>query len=176
LPNGFSMITFDCDTGVPRCLRREPLVAEEVQDRGEHRRRRRDVEQPLHVAPELALDRVDVGRQPVEGRGVVVSAGNVRRVRRHPVPHVGLQFAAGKFLDRLGRQPAKLVVGNRLPPVAHEEEIRRQQVVVAEIVNRRDQLARREVTRGAEDHDHGGRRAPVLAEPVQETDDAGCPT
>jgi hypothetical protein len=59
------MITFDVQ-GRAEMPRRDAAVAEEVQDRREHRRRRRDVEQPLQVAPELALDRVDDG--PPAGR------------------------------------------------------------------------------------------------------------
>ena len=89
-------------------LRGQTAGAEIEQNRREDRRRRRDVEQPLHVAAEFLLEGVDVRREAVEGRAVVVSSGHIRRVRGHPVPDLRFQFAPGKLPDRVRRQPALL--------------------------------------------------------------------
>ena len=104
----------------------------------------------------------------VEGRPLVVTARDVARVRADAIPDIGLQFTPGKFLDRIAGEAAKFGVGNRFAAVADEIEIGREQIVVAEIINRRDELAGREVAGSTEDNDDRRRRAAVFAETIQE--------
>ncbi len=154
--------------GLGEVFPRQSAVAEMADDRREHRWRRGDVEQRLHFPPHRLLDPADVGRQPVERRPVVVGAGDVGRARRDPVPHVRVEFTPRELLDVLRRPGPEFVIGNRLPPEADEVEVARQKPVVSEIVHRRDQLARGQIARSPEDHDHGRRRAPMLAQSVEE--------
>jgi hypothetical protein len=98
---------------------------------------------------------------------LVVAAGDVGRVGGDPLPDLGVELAPRELLDRRRRDRAELVVGDRLPAVADQVEVGRQQVVVAQVVDRGDELPRRQVARGAEDDDHGRRRAPVLAQSLK---------
>ncbi len=109
-----------------------------------------------------------MGGEPVEGRPVVVAAGDVGGARGDTLPYLGVELAPGKLLDRRGGQGAELRVGNRLAAEPHEKEIGREQIVVAQVVNGGNQLARCEVARGAENHDHGRRGPAMLAESLQE--------
>lgn len=109
-----------------------------------------------------------MGREPVEGRLLIITTGDVRGVGGDARPDVGVEFAPGEFFDGIRREGAKFFVGNRFAAVADEKEIRRQQVVVPEIVNSRDEFARGEIARGAKDDDHSGRGTPVLTESLQE--------
>ncbi len=59
---------------------------------------------------------------------------------------------------------AELLVRDGLAAIADQVEVRRQQVVEAQVVDRGDELARRQVARGAEDDDDGRGRPAVLAQ------------
>src|ERR1017187_7056122 len=107
------------------------------------------------------------GRKPVEAGPLVVSAGDVRRVGGHPPPDLGVELAAGELLHRARRHRAELLVRDRLAAVSDQVKVRGQEVVVAQVVDRGDELPGREVAGWAED-DHDGRRgAAVLAKTLQ---------
>src|ERR1019366_10237268 len=110
-------------------------------DRREDRRRCGDVEQSLYVAAELLLEIVNVCGETVERRLLVVAAGNVARAAREARPDVGVEIPAREFLDRVRRQHAKPVVGNRFAPKTDKVEVGRQQVVESKVIDRRDQAA-----------------------------------
>ncbi len=161
----------DDDLGLVRLAEVPAAQAAQAQvldDRTEHRRRGRNVEKALHLAADAPLDLRDTGRQPVEARLLVVSPRHIRRGGAHLRPDLGVQLAAGELLDRPGRHRPELLVGDGLPAVAHQVEVRGKEVVVAQVVDRRDELPGREVAGRAED-DHDRRRgAAVLAQALQE--------
>jgi hypothetical protein len=141
---------------------------EVLDDGGEDGRRGRDVEEALQRLADLPFEAGDALAEAVEGGLLVVAAAHVEGARGEPVPDVGRGHAAGELLDRTGGDLLEFGVGDRLATEADEVEIRRQQAVVREVVDRGDELAGGEVAGGAEDHDDGRRRAAVLAQAVQE--------
>ncbi len=162
---------FDNDLGVQRgaeAARGQAGGAEVAQDGGEHRGRRGDVEQHLHLAAEFLLDAVDMRGETGKRLRLVVAARDVGRVGRHVAPDVLVQLAAGKLLDRAAGDLAKLLVGDRLAAVAHEEKVGGQEVVESEVVDRGDELPGGEITGSTKDHDHRGRSAAVFAQTLQE--------
>ena len=149
-------------------LRGEPAGTEVLQNRPKDRRWSRDVEKTLHIATQLFFDRCKVGGEPVKRGLLIIAARHVARVGRDPPPRVRIEFAAGKLLDRPRRERAKFLVRDRLAAVADEVEIRRQETINTQVVDRRDQLSRGEITRRAKDDHHRRRGAPVFAEPMKE--------
>src|SRR5690606_4212527 len=98
---------------------------------------------------------------------VVVATGMVADVRLRVLPELGLKIAAGKALDIGAAVRAKFLVGNLLPPVADQVKVLRQQVVQPEVVQGGDELALGQVSGGAKNHDHRGRRSAVLAQALK---------
>jgi len=150
---------------VPLSQARRPQV---FQNRLKHRGRSRDVEQRLQVAAGLGFELLDQRVQAVEGGALVVSAGQIERIARHATPCGGIWLAPRELLDRRLRAPTELLVRDRLAPESDEVEIGRQQIVVGEIVDCGEQLAGREVSGGAKNHDNGRRRAAIPAQSLQE--------
>ena len=116
-----------------------------------------------------------------EGKTLAESTGEVQRavdifrffgglsytLGGQTIPHIGPGLATGKFLDGAGGDLLELRVGNRLAAETDEIEIRGQQSVVREIVDRRDELARSQIA-GSAENDHNGRgRAAVFTEAMQ---------
>ena len=74
--------------------------------------------------------------------------------------HLGVALA----LDGLGGLRAELLVGERLAPVSHDGGAERQHAVTAEIVQRRHELAMRQVAGDAEDDEAAGVWVTLAAE------------
>ena len=110
----------------------------------------------------LLLGGGDLGLQGLEGGGVVVATRLVGGVVLHALPDLRPEIATGELLNVGGGLGAELRVGDGLAAETDEVEVGRQQAVHGEVVERREQLARGEVARGAEDDHARGLGAPVL--------------
>ena len=151
-------------TGVALCQSRRTQVFE---DRPEHRGRSGDVKQRLQLPSGLRFELLNERVEPVERGAFVVAARHIKRVARHATPRAGIQLPPGEFLDRRLRMPAEFLVRDRLAAKTDQIEVGRQQVVIAQIVNRRQQFARGQVARSAKDDDDRRGRAAVLAQSLQ---------
>src|SRR5207247_11178812 len=90
-----------------------------------------------------------------------------RRVRQ-PVPDVLLEVVAAELAHRVLRLVAELVVRPLRAGGADDRELLGQELAKGEGVERRDDLAVRQVARCAEDDEHARLRRTALPEPLEQ--------
>ena len=137
-----------------------PGIGQRPSDRGEEARRDRQVEDPLggDVALVLADSSLELREQPRVGEVAVQEV----QPRLEGIPGVGHDPGSRVGLDRLAGGTAKLlgVAGASSDP-DHLEALG-QKAPETQVVDRRDQLAGRQISGRTEDH-QGGRRRGVAA-------------
>ena len=160
-PNGFSTIR----RVQPSVVRRSPSSLDE------HRHRlRRDREVVDAVAARSAF-LVELVQQV----GELVLAALVGEVERdvagrlgEPLPDLGLEVVAPELADRVLHLVAELVVRPLRAGGADDRELLGEELAARERVQRREDLAVREVAGGAEDDEHARLGRPPRAEPLEQ--------
>jgi len=109
-----------------------------------------------------------VGGKAVKCRLLVVTTRDIGRIHRDAGPHVGIQFTPGKLLDRIRRQGAEFLVGNRLTAVANQKKIGQGASCRVQGCKTAGISLRAVRSPKPEDYDDGRRCATVLAESLQE--------
>src|SRR5215510_11397925 len=94
------------------------------------------------------LGKLDIGLLLVE------FAGNVIQTIQQPVPQIRINFSGGKFHELFAQRFSELFNAEIVAGNSDDGKVRRKHVVGGQIVESRKQLARSQVTGGAEDH-HG---------------------
>ena len=147
----------------PRHGARGQLGLPQAADDGRERRgRRRQIEHPVARQPQRVIDLVQTHLQPLERGRIVVRPLLVKDVAREGAPHRRVQRPAAREL--LAPPPhlvAERVLFQGVPAEAQHGEPRGQQAIARQAVQRRKQLAARQIARRAED-DHDGRLGDAL--------------
>jgi hypothetical protein len=142
----------DAPPGV-RCLGpRQSGGAEVLHDRPVHRRRNREVEE--RAEPAAAL--LETGSDPSVQPRIVHLPLKVRHVSRERRRHVVGRGETGELREALVQFLLERLVGHRRSRDADHHEARRQPLAEREAIERRQQLAPRQIAGSAED-DEGGR-------------------
>ena len=135
-------------------LLRHPGRAQPRGDQPEHIRRRREVEHARRRRAEILLGRVDARREGGVGRVLVETAAQVFDLRHETRPLRGIGAAATRMrrhrLLDLAAERILLAAARH----ADDQESLRHVAVEVQVVQRRQQLAPREIARGAKDRDH----------------------
>ncbi len=135
---------------------------EVVVDRPEHARRDRAVVDAVAARAVGAIELFELLAEAHEVRGVLELARHVVQAAREVGPHhVVDRLAARELADGLAHARAKLLFADVGQREADDRHARRQEARDGEVVERRDQLAARQVARGAED-DEDARRGGTL--------------
>ena len=129
-----------------------------LDDHREELRRCGQVVDPVSLGSDLGVDLLEEIAERREVRVVVESTDVVAQHRSERRPVMLVDWCARMALDRGMAEVAVLIVGHLRAGIPHERKPRRQETPAAEVVDRRQQLALGEVTRGAEDHKCGGHR------------------
>ncbi len=129
----------------------EPLLAQHARDHGEERGRSRQVEQPVERDPGLLVELVEQPAELVVAVRVVERLADVAHPPEQRVEHLLVGRAARELEDRLARQLAEAVVADVRARDADQVEPLGQRPLVREVVDRRQQLALRQVARRPED-------------------------
>jgi hypothetical protein len=137
-------------------------LLERRRDDGEEGRRRREVVRPVERHRALGVELGQGLAEPAVRRGVTEVEADVARALEQPVEHELVGRAARERADGLARQRPELVVGLLRARDPDEVEALGQRPLVGEVVERRQQLAAREVPRGPEDDERGGRYREAL--------------
>ncbi len=143
-------------------LRRQAGGIEPVRQRHHGVWRRAEIEKTVATGAALAIDGFEHVAEWLESVSRVVVVGDVAQAFGERVPGVITQRHAAVLLDALTHLRAKLVVGHLAPAGAHHCESRRQVSFRGQRVERRHELAFRQVAAGAEDDDAEGNRRPRL--------------
>jgi hypothetical protein len=145
----------------------ELALAELADDDREERRRGREVEAAVHPLAGVVVELVQgAGERLVHAR-LVERAGDVADLLEQLLEHRLVGLAPRELLDRLLGHVAELLVGHLRARHANEVEALGQRALVREVVDRRQQLAVREVARGSEDDQRRGVDRQAL-EPLDE--------
>jgi hypothetical protein len=152
------------DHPAPMPLRfgQKPRRAELVHHRREHGRRRRQVIEMIALG---LLRRVHLRQQLTEGgegRGRGEIARQVMDAAQERVAHRGVGMVRAELVERLAHPVAEDLHGQGLARHADERDLPREKAVLGQVVERGNELAPREIARGAENHD-GARIARPLA-------------
>ena len=155
-PNGFSITT----ERVERAAARHARLAELRRDEREDGRRRREVVDDVALRAALAVGLRQPALQLGVGLGIVERAADVEDPARERLEDgVVDRLRARVGLERLAHLLAvPLVAAVVAARHADQRERRRQHVAQRQVVERRQQLAVREVARGAEDHERARAR------------------
>ncbi len=136
----------------------QPGLADPADGVGEQLGDQRQVEQPVAVGAELAVEAVQQVADAAVGVGVGRGAGDVVQPAGERLPHLVLDgLGAGELLDRLAHVGPVLLVGVLAAAGPDEGEVLRQQPVQLQVVEGGDDLAVGQVA-GAAEHHHGRRR------------------
>ncbi len=152
---------------------RQPVGAEVLDDRAEERGRRRQVERAVERSAELGVDRGQLGPERGVGRIVVERPGHVAHRVQQRVEHRGIGRAPRVAADRLADGVAVGVVGQLAARDADQAEPLGQAALVRQVVDRRQQLAPREVAGRPEDHQHRRWRRQAVEAGAERTVDRG---
>ena len=166
-----------CPIGFSSTIRASPprpRLADPPHDRREGRRRRAAIEQPPALGAELGVERREPLAQRAEGGRVVERRGDVGEPSRERLPAPLVQPVAGELLDRPAGALAEVLVVEAASARADDRVTLRQQALVGQVVERRKQLAARQIARRAED-DHDQRSDPPRARPPEHRSRAGRP-
>ena len=135
----------------------QPGFAEALDDHREQARRRGQVEDAVAAGVLGRVEAVEGVAQAPVAFGIVELALHVAHGAQHVVAGARLGRAgAEEAVDRVARQPAHVLPGQRLAAVADQREAERQDVVAGQVVQGRDELAAGEVAGDAEQHDGAG--------------------
>ena len=159
VPNGFS-ITARTSPCSDRC-RPFSLIADG--DDGEELRRRREVVDAVERLAGLGVELVHrLAQARVAGHVVERDAEVAHAAEQARRAAASLGRAAGELADRLARLRAEVVVGEIAARDADQVEALRQRALVSEVVERRQELAPRQVARRTEDDQRRGRDRETL--------------
>jgi hypothetical protein len=128
-------------------------LAERVDDDREEVGRRREVEGARHVLTCALVELRERLAQTAVAGHVVEGELDIAELLEQAVEHAWIRRRAAEGADRLTRDVAVLVVAHRAARDADQVEALRQRAFVREVVDRREQLASREVAGSAEDHE-----------------------
>ena len=161
VPNGFSMIARTSKSSE----RASPAAPRARDDHREELGRGREVEGARHRLAGDGVELLERGGDVGVGVGVAEAARHVAQLREQAVEHAVVGRRAREAADRLGRHLAVLLVGHLAARDPDQVEVARQGALVREVVDRRQQLAPREVAGGAEDHEVRRRDRQALEPP-----------
>ena len=134
-------------------------LVEPVGDGGIHVGRQREVHQAIALGLELAVERGQPVGDLTVGVGIVIAAGVVVQTLDEQLDRLPCLLSAGPLGQRLAHPLSELFVVHLASRTAEHEKVPRQPPMVEELKQRGDQLARRQVTRRAEDDHPAGRGA-----------------
>src|SRR5690625_1543487 len=89
------------------------------------RRRSRNIENRLHLPVQSLFDRIDLVLQLSESLDLIVTTGQIRRLRFDPAPDFRIQLAARKLVDRIDCMLSEFLIWNRSSTVADQVKIGR---------------------------------------------------
>ena len=133
----------------------QPVVTELLDDPGEEVRGGGEVEDAVERDPGLLVERAELVLQPLEHGVDVERPGDVAHVLEQLREHLLVRLPSRVLLDRLAGHLAVLVVRHLRTRDSDQIEALRERALVCEVVDRRQQLAVREVSRRSEDHERG---------------------
>jgi hypothetical protein len=150
-------------------LRRgEPGFAEALGDGRVGVGRRREVEETVAAGAVGVILLSEAFAEARVRREVVELAGNVVQVAGKAVPELVLERLTRELRDGLLHLGAELLIGLLAAGEANDGEAAGQKAPAGEVVERWHELARRQVARGAEDHDGACVRSAVEAHACSE--------
>jgi hypothetical protein len=120
-------------------------------------RRRRQVVHDVVAGLELAVDLLDFRAELAVRRGVLRVERHVMQPLHEPLHHVVVRRSPVRFFQVLDRLAPELIVGHRRARDADHTEVIADQVRLAQVVERRQELPLGQVARRAEDHHHAWR-------------------
>ncbi len=122
--------------------------------------------QVIKIVAARAVLLVDVSQNAAQlfiNLRIVEIARDVVNPAREPMPQVRIDLGGGKIADLLADHVAKLLAVHLIASHAHQRKFLRKQIILGEIVERRDQLALGQVARSAEYHHHARIGRPARA-------------
>jgi hypothetical protein len=130
----------------------QPMLGDGFDDWFVSRWRSREVEEPVRVGAEREVELVE--RAPEVFVSGIVRRRDEMEMLGEAAPDLLVEWLRSAVLrDRTVQLLAVLLVAQRLPPRSDDGERRREQPLVRKVVERRDELALREIARSAEDDD-----------------------
>src|SRR5439155_8200221 len=152
----------------PRPALRAPSLAESRDD-GLHRlRRHSEVVDAVAARSALLVELVQQGPEAILAALVREIGGEVMRPFGQPVPDLLLEVVPAELADGVLHPLAELVVGPIRARDADDGEALRQEVPAGERVQRREDLAAREIAGGAEDDEDARLGCPPWPEPDEQ--------
>jgi hypothetical protein len=131
----------------------EPRLADPLDDRRKGRGRRRAIEEPPAPGAKVGVEGEEALAQRPEGLWVVERRGDVGKLSSERLPASVVKPVAGELLDPAAGPLAEVRVVEAAAARADDRVALRQQPLVGQVVEGREQLAARQIAGRAEDDD-----------------------